>query len=310
LLIIPCLQWGTGVGNSLDDLERLFVVTGNDFPRKVADFQRCVSLDCNPLPENQINIHGLGNSVIRINLNNLQPEQHFAPYDTDLQNRYDKDLGSSALLILPLEWGTAAHPRLGVTGGKSGKMFLLDLDHLGGWKMGSGGTDAVLATFIFTDAGTSTDPNAYPNRSVILSSLSLNPVDGLIYATVWGYKIHAMKIQHQMVNGVETWSIIEVGRLDDTTNTEPNASTLIVSTNGNTPGTAIPWQTGTGRCYAYSGVPDAAGKLHQIAFMQVGNTNKFHMPALTTSMVYKSSLYHTMSYHIISYPIPSQHVIP
>jgi hypothetical protein len=243
-------------------------------------------VDCNPLAENVINVNGMGNSIVRLNSGNLVPEQFFAPYDTAWQNSFDKDLGASAMMVLPLEWGTPTHPRLGVTGGKAGNLYLVDLDHLGGFKMSANQQDATVAKWSFTDAS--------PNYSVILSSLALNPVDGYIYATVWGNKIHAMRIQHTTVNGVETWQFIEAGVLQSDINTEPNASTLIVSTNGNTPGTAILWQTGTGRCYAYSGIPDANGKLKQITFMQVGNIKKFHQPAIYKGAVFFGNTQATM----------------
>ena len=57
----------------------------------------------------------------------------------------DKDLGSTAILLLPSFPGTA-HPNLALAAGKSGTLYLLDADNLGGYT--PGGTDQVVQEIV------------------------------------------------------------------------------------------------------------------------------------------------------------------
>src|SRR6202041_1014291 len=49
----------------------------------------------------------------------------------------DLDLGSSGALLLPDSVGTPAHPHLLVTGGKEGRIYLIDRDSMGHFVAGS-----------------------------------------------------------------------------------------------------------------------------------------------------------------------------
>jgi hypothetical protein len=57
----------------------------------------------------------------------------FTPSDQELLTQTDKDLGSSAVLLLPDALGNAAHPHIAVVAGKAGVIYVLDRDHLGGY---------------------------------------------------------------------------------------------------------------------------------------------------------------------------------
>jgi hypothetical protein len=57
----------------------------------------------------------------------------FTPFNQDVMNSLDLDLGSGGPLILPDSVGSKTHPHLMVAGDKSGQLYLLDRDRLGGY---------------------------------------------------------------------------------------------------------------------------------------------------------------------------------
>ncbi|MEO8663155.1 MAG: hypothetical protein ABI693_32155 [Bryobacteraceae bacterium] len=79
-----------------------------------------------------------GNAVLKLSpAPNLSVAGYFAPFNGDVLNGADLDLGSSGALLLPDEAGSSSHPHLLFTGGKEGRMYLLDRDHLGGAQTGT-----------------------------------------------------------------------------------------------------------------------------------------------------------------------------
>jgi outer membrane protein assembly factor BamB len=61
----------------------------------------------------------------------------FAPYNVNYLDNFDVDIGSGGALLLPDSAGSLKHPHLLVSGGKEGRLYLLDRDHLGGVQTGS-----------------------------------------------------------------------------------------------------------------------------------------------------------------------------
>lgn len=78
----------------------------------------------------------------------LSLKDYFQPIDYIDLDAGDRDLGSSGLCLLDgsVFRGNGVN-RIGIVGGKKGKLFVLNADNLGGFKQGDGGTgDAVLQT--------------------------------------------------------------------------------------------------------------------------------------------------------------------
>ena len=74
----------------------------------------------------------------------------------------DQDLGSSGLTLLdPTVFKGTGVARIAVTAGKNGKIYVLNADNLGGYKMGAGQTDAVIQTFL-TDTSVFGGSGSYP----------------------------------------------------------------------------------------------------------------------------------------------------
>ena len=75
----------------------------------------------------------------------LQPVDFFAPFDAASLDNFDADFASGGITGLPdAYFGTPTLPHLGVVVGKSGYVYLLNRDSLGGFDQGPGGTEAVV----------------------------------------------------------------------------------------------------------------------------------------------------------------------
>src|SRR5262249_6662187 len=90
----------------------------------------------------------LGESVVRLQVQpdgTLLPTDFFCPFDADTLDNGDLDLGSCGPVALPdAYFGTPQVPHLLVQSGKSGNVYLLNRDHLGGFRQGVGGLDDVV----------------------------------------------------------------------------------------------------------------------------------------------------------------------
>jgi hypothetical protein len=126
--------WMAGGAPASDALGTMLVVTGNgQIPR-------------GPEP-GQTDPGAFGNAVVRLRARTdgaLAATDFFIPYDAQSLNDVDADLGSGGVTLLPEDWGTPQHRHLAVVEGKSGVLYLLDRDNLGGYQQGPKGADAVL----------------------------------------------------------------------------------------------------------------------------------------------------------------------
>ena len=60
---------------------------------------------------------------------------YFTPFDQDVMQENDIDLGSSGPIILPDAVGSSAHPQLMIASGKVGVVYLMDQTNLGQYNM-------------------------------------------------------------------------------------------------------------------------------------------------------------------------------
>jgi hypothetical protein len=81
----------------------------------------------------------VGESVVKVNPNQLLPDRemtltdYFTPFNWRELNINDNDLGSGAVMLLPDATGSMAHPHLAVETGKTGQIYLIDRDSMGGY---------------------------------------------------------------------------------------------------------------------------------------------------------------------------------
>ncbi len=73
--------------------------------------------------QSNMNVNGWGLKVV----------DYFTPEDQNALNSADEDLGSGGPIVLPTSVGSAAHPNLLIGGGKEGKIYLIDRNHMGGF---------------------------------------------------------------------------------------------------------------------------------------------------------------------------------
>ena len=79
-----------------------------------------------------------GNSFVKLKTagGKLTVADFFTPFNQGDLNPPDLDLGSGGPLVLPDSVGSSAHPRLMVGGDKSGQLYLVDRDNMGGYCAG------------------------------------------------------------------------------------------------------------------------------------------------------------------------------
>lgn len=80
----------------------------------------------------------LGESFIKLSTRGGLPvADYFTPFNAIRLSDLDLDLGSSGALLLPDEAGGPLHPRLLVSAGKEGRIYLLDRNNMGHFQPGS-----------------------------------------------------------------------------------------------------------------------------------------------------------------------------
>ena len=107
--------WMSGAGPSSDDLGNILVVTGNSDPSGTT-YDGATSLQ---------------ESVIKVSPDLSTVLDLFTPWNWATLDQTDADLGSGGVLVLPDQAGSYSH--LAVAAGKSGTMFLMNEDNLGGY---------------------------------------------------------------------------------------------------------------------------------------------------------------------------------
>jgi hypothetical protein len=108
--------WQSG-GGVASDGNYIFFATGNgtyDGPRAGLDFADSVLK---------------GPAAAQI----AHPDDYFTPYDQGSLSNGDTDVGSGGVLLLPDQGTGAPHQHLLVQVGKSGSIYLIDRDHMGGF---------------------------------------------------------------------------------------------------------------------------------------------------------------------------------
>ena len=101
--------WGSGNGPAADASGNIYVETGNGYFDGINNFS---------------------DSVVKLSPAGALLD-YFTPFDQDVMQENDIDLGSSGPMILPDAVGSSAHPHLMIASGKVGVVYLLDTAALG-----------------------------------------------------------------------------------------------------------------------------------------------------------------------------------
>lgn len=115
--------WQAGAGPAVDASGNLYFATGNG------------PFDAHNGGRNY------GDSIVRLR-QDLSVADYFTPFNQDVLNAQDRDLGSGGVLLLPPQPGP--HPDLLVACGKEGTIYMLDRADLGRYREGQGSSDRVV----------------------------------------------------------------------------------------------------------------------------------------------------------------------
>jgi len=198
--------WQSGYGIAADANGSIFFSTGNSnpsYPSYDASFNR---------PD----------SMVRLSADLMTLVDSFTTYNYFSLDQVDADVGSGGMLLLPDQAGPIPH--LAIAGGKDGRAFLINRDHMGGYT--DGGPDNVVQTI---NMG-----GCWCGPSYFVGS------DGATHILTGGG------------NGVTSWKLQTSPSVqlieESTTGTGPvqglpdNGGTIpVVSSNGATTGTGIVW---------------------------------------------------------------------
>ena len=268
--------WQTGSGLMSDGPGRIFVAVGNgDAP--------LVGPGTTSQPT-------MGESVVRLTANpdgTMTHADHFAPYNASDLNTNDLDLGSVGPVALPDSMGVTGHPHLLIQGSKSGVVYLLDRDNLGGRAQGPGGTDLDVAAYRALAAG-------------VYGPVSIWPGDGgYIYVGADNQYVFQISTSGGAValNLVAGFAFSLGYRFGGT----------VVTSNGTQSGSALVWSYvepingGPGaELRAHLAVPNGTG-LPLLWHAPVGEVNKFAVPVSSGGKIYAG----TFDGHLIGFgPIP------
>jgi hypothetical protein len=204
----------------------------------------------------------------------LAADDFFTPYDVALLDHENIDFGAGGPLALPDCFGTSATPHLLVTGGKQGRLVVLNRDSLGGFMQGPSGGDAIVSSVDARDAIFSF-PAVWPGDG---GWLYLAPTHAPFQAFAYGKR----------ADGVPTF--VPVGATTD--NFGVSSGSPIVTSDGTTSGSALVWvgyatgQWGSGLLRAYNPIPDSTGTMRVVYQNSYGQSSKFGAPGVGNNRIY------------------------
>jgi hypothetical protein len=265
--------WQTGGAPLVDGPGTFIVSTGNG------------PVPSQPTPGNQPPAV-LGEAWVRLGVQGdgtLQATDFFIPYDGAKLNDWDGDFGSGGPMGLPDSLGTSQYPHLGVGTGKQGYVYLLDRDHLGGFKQGPAGADDVLQR-IGPYGGVWSKPSAWPVGGgwVYIPTASNGGTAGGASGTLDVYRVG--------VDGTGKPSLARVAQAAGTFGLGTSAP--VVTSDGTTLGSALVWlvwsanNTGVGaQLRAYDAVP--LGDQFNLRYSAaIGQGAKYTPPGVAGGRVY------------------------
>lgn len=197
----------------------------------------------------------------------------FTPSNVADLDKSDDDLSGGGVMLLPPEPGS--HPNLAVTAGKSGILYLLDRDDLGGYQEGPNGTDRILAS-----------ESLGPGSFCLCGPSYFVGSDGI--GRVTSGSGHNDVITHDVENHVariQTWKLrvpiasspLELEGLYKISSGQEGGTFTVVTSDGTVPGSGVIWAIGrpietpgSVSLYAMRATPTQDGKLPLLFQREVG----------------------------------------
>ncbi|KAK3681643.1 hypothetical protein B0T22DRAFT_387291, partial [Podospora appendiculata] len=260
--------WQSGMGLPTIG-NRVYFVTGNGQGHANGNIPASGRLPMSTLDETVAAMEISTDGKIRL-------ADYFQPYEYISLDAGDRDLGSSGLCVLDgsVFKGTGAN-RMAVVAGKTGKVFVLNVDNLGGFRQGPGGVDATMQTFYV------------PEKRAVYGGFGSYPLEGgYIYVSTINGNALAYKLGHD-ANGVPSFSL--AGASDFIIAGRVGVGQMTVTSDNNKPGTGILWVTDVNYgLAAFRAVPED-GKLVQITLPKIQGANKYQRPVFGDGRVFVQS---------------------
>jgi hypothetical protein len=260
--------WMSGGGLASDGAGTILFSTGNGYNQNVYPSPIPGNTDPGPLDE----------AIARVTVQadgSLKTTDFFAPFNAGTLG--DSDVGSGGIVTLPAQFGTASLPRLAMLSGKEGYFYLLNRDHLGGYRQGAAGGDAVLARVPLGGA-TWQRPAAWPGDGGYMYVMTNGGTGGT------GFDLQALKYGTD-ANGLPTATI--VGKSAE--NFGSYSGSPIVTSNGTATGSALVWAVNnSSELRAYDAVP-VGGTLTLRFHDAYGSEAKFTTVGVGAGRVYVGS---------------------
>ncbi|KAI9821956.1 MAG: hypothetical protein M1827_002538 [Pycnora praestabilis] len=257
--------WMSGMAMATDG-DRLFFVTGNGDGHQNSGTPATGSSGCQTLGEAVVDI-GIDPDTGVVSL-----DDYFQPFDYQGMDGGDEDFGSGGICLLdPTAFSGTGVSRMGITAGKNGKIYIVNADNLGGYKLGNGQSDAVIQTIV-------------TNEAVFGGSGSYPLEGGWFYSTPVGYPTYAYKLGFSDA-GVPQFT--EAGQSHETSAGRVGVGIPTVTSYQGKTGTAILWMADPDAgLRAWHAVPGDDGYLQTINLPQVNGANKFQRPAFGDTRLY------------------------
>jgi hypothetical protein len=183
----------------------------------------------------------------------------------------DQDLGSGGVVLLdPGTFSGTGVSKIAVTCGKNGKIYIMNANNLGGYKLGPGQTDNVIQTLT-------------TNKAIFGGAGSYPLEGGYIYSTPVGYPTYAYKLGFS-AGGVPIFSLS--GQTTEVSAGRVGSGVPTVTSNKGQAGTGILWMTDPDAgLRAWYAVPQN-GVMKRINLPAVNGLNKFQRPVFGDSRLY------------------------
>ncbi len=202
----------------------------------------------------------------------LSLTDYFQPYDYQNLDGGDQDFGSGGVALLdPTVFKGTGVSKMAITAGKNGKIYIMNANNLGGYKLGPGQTDGIIQTIVTTKA--------------VFGGVGSYPLEGgYFYVTPVGYPTYVYKLGFDG-SGVPVFSL--AGQTTENSAGRVGVGIPTVTSYQNKVGTGILWMCDPDAgLRAWYAVPGSDNKLKTINLPQVNGLNKFQRPAFGDSRLY------------------------
>lgn len=260
--------WMGGSILSSDNPTRLFFATGNGYRTTVNDKVPARGKD---------HLDTLSECMVSMALDpatgKATQQDYFEPYTYEAMDGGDRDLGSGGVAILPFSGGGVN--RLAVTAGKNGQCFVTNADNLGGYKMGTGGGDAILQTI------------TPPSGTALFGAVGAYPLEGgYMYMTPVGAPTYAYQLGSD-ASGRPAFSL--AGQTPELSSGGVGVGSATITTMKGAPGSGILWIADpSSGIRAYRAVPQN-GQLTRITLPASPNLSKFQRPVFGDGRYYTTA---------------------